>query len=312
MSLPPSPPAALHPFKIAVMGAGAVGGYYGGMLARAGHEVMMIGRPAHVQAIQRAGLHFQALSFDEHVPMAASTEPAAVADADLVLFCVKSTDTETAARSLAPHLRPQAVLLSLQNGVDNPGRLRACLPGHTVLGTAVYVAAGMAGPGHVQHFGRGELVIEDSSASAEIARQLAAAGIPTEVSAQLAGTLWAKLIVNCAYNALSAITQMPYGPLAQREGVAAVLHDVVEECMAVARAEGIEVPGDPHAAVRGIAQSMPGQLSSTARDLAAGKPTEIEHLNGLVVRRGEALGVPTPANRVLQVVVNLLQRKPGT
>lgn len=298
-------------FRIAVMGAGAVGAFYGGMLARAGHEVVLIGRPAHVAAIRQQGLHFQAQSFDEHLAVAASTEPSAATGADVVLFCVKSTDTETAAAALRPHLAPQAVVLSLQNGIDNPPRLRASLPGHSVLGTAVYVAVGMAGPGHLQHFGRGELVIEDSPASAEIARQFAEAGIPTEVSGQLAGTLWAKLIVNCAYNALSAITQQPYGPLAASPGVPALLHDVVEECLAVARAEGVSVPGDPHEAVRGIARTMPGQLSSTARDLAAGKPTEIDHLNGLIVRRGEALGVPTPANRVLQVLVQLMQQPPA-
>ena len=121
--------------------------------------------------------------------------------------------------------------------------------------------------------------------------------------------LWAKLIVNCAYNALSAIAQLPYGRLVQGDGVLAVMRDVVEECLAVAARSGVRVPGDAWQAVERIAQSMPGQLSSTAQDLARGKPTEIDHLNGFVARRGEALGVATPANRALTALVKLLERK---
>jgi len=167
----------------------------------------------------------------------------------------------------------------------------------------------MAGPGHVKHHGRGELVIAPSGRSEEVARHLEAAGVPTQISANVRGSLWAKLILNCAYNALSAVTQLPYGVLAKGIGVTDVIRDVVAECLAVAKAEGVEVPGDTDAAVRGIAQSMPSQYSSTAQDLARGKLSEIDHLNGLVVRRGEALGVPTPANRVLFVLVKLLEGK---
>ena len=128
--------------NIAVMGAGAVGCYYGGMLARAGHEVVLIGRPAHVQAIHAAGLLLQTQAFTERVALAASTEARAVQGAQWVLFCVKSTDTESAARAMAPHLRPGAIVLSLQNGVDNAERLQALLPQHLVL-PAVTLAAGI-------------------------------------------------------------------------------------------------------------------------------------------------------------------------
>jgi 2-dehydropantoate 2-reductase len=179
-----------------------------------------------------------------------------------------------------------------------------------VAAAVVYVATGMAGPGHVKHNGRGELVIAPSRRSEEVARHLAAAGVPTQISDNVRGSLWAKLILNCAYNALSAITQLPYGVLVQGTGVSDVIRDVVAECLAVAKAEGVEVPGDTDAALRGIAQTMPAQYSSTAQDLARGKLSEIDHLNGLVVRLGEALGVPTPANRVLFVLVKLLEGKP--
>lgn len=292
------------------MGAGSVGCYFGALLARAGHAVTLIGRQAHVQAITAHGLRLQSATLDEHVRLSASTEAKAVAGADVVLLCVKSTDTETAARQIQPHLAPGALVLTLQNGVDNDERVRAVLgPAQPVAAAVVYVATAMAGPGHVRHFGRGDLLIAPSPVSERLALELAAAGIPTQVSGNVRGALWAKLVINCAYNALSAITQQPYGWLVQQDGASAVIADLVAECQAVAQADGVRMDGDVHAAVRGIAQSMPGQLSSTAQDLARGRPSEIEHLNGYVVRRGAALGLATPVNRALLVLVRMLQAK---
>ena len=297
--------------KIAVMGAGAVGCYYGGMLARAGHDVTLIGRPNHVDAIQRDGLLLDTQSFKEQVRLQASTEPSAVAGATLVLFCVKSTDTESAAAAIRPHLLPGALVLSLQNGVDNAVRLQAALPAQEVAASVVYVATEMPGPGHVKHNGRGELVIAASTTSADAAALLVAAGVPTDISSNVEGALWAKLILNCAYNALSAITQQPYGQLVQGEGVQDVIRDLVNECLAVAQADGITVPGDVWQAVERIAQTMPQQLSSTAQDLARGKRSEIDHLNGYVLRRGEVLGIATPVNRVMHTLVKLLEESRG-
>ena len=297
--------------KIAVMGAGAVGCYYGGMLARAGHDVTLIGRPNHVDAIQRDGLLLDTQSFKEHVRLQASTEPSAVAGATLVLFCVKSTDTESAAAAIRPHLLPGALVLSLQNGVDNAVRLQAALPAQEVAASVVYVATEMPGPGHVKHNGRGELVIAASPSSAEAAALLIAAGVTTDIYTNVEGALWAKLILNCAYNALSAITQQPYGQLVQGEGVQDVIRDLVNECLAVAQADGITVPGDVWQAVERIAQTMPQQLSSTAQDLARGKRSEIDHLNGYVLRRGEVLGIATPVNRVMHTLVKLLEESRG-
>lgn len=290
------------------MGAGAVGCYFGGLLARAGHDVTLIARAEHVEAIRRDGLRMETRTFDERVRVAASADPAAVQGADLVLFCVKSTDTEGAGAQLRPFLGPEALVLCLQNGVDNADRLRTVLPPRQVAAAVVYVATEMAGPGHVKHHGRGELVIEPSARSAEAAHALADAGVPTEVSANVRGALWAKLIINCAYNAVSAIAQRPYGENVAGVGIPEVMADVVDECLAVARAEGVQLPGDMHEAVRRLVETMPTQTSSTAQDLARGKPTEIDHLNGLVVRRGAAHGIPTPANRVLWALVKLLER----
>ena len=296
--------------QVAVMGAGAVGCYYGGMLARAGHPVTLIGRPQHVQAMRQKGLQLDTQSFQANLQVKADTEPAGVAGARLVLFCVKSTDTLSAAEAMAPFLDPGTILLSLQNGVDNAERLRAALP-QEVVAAVVYVATEMAGPGHVKHNGRGDLVIGTSASSGEVAALFTDAGVPVTVSDNVTGELWGKLIVNCAYNALSAISKMPYGRMVQGEGVASVMDDVVLECLAVAQAAGVSVAGDVRKAVPNLARGMPAQYSSTAQDLMRGKPSEIDHLNGYVVRLGESLGVKTPVNRVLLALVKLLESGAG-
>ena len=294
------------------MGAGAVGCYFGAMLARAGHHVTLIGRQAHVPAVQQHGLRLQTAKEDIHVPMTASTEVGAIAGADVVLFCVKSTDTETAAEQMKPFLRPGALVLTLQNGVDNGERVRDVLGPEIVVSDAVvYVATAMAGPGHVRHYGRGELVIAPSPLSENAATQFTAAGIPVQISDNVRGALWGKLLMNCAYNALSALTQMPYGWLVAQGGVKTVIDDVVAECMAVAKADGVKLADNIATAVHALPQSMPDQLSSTAQDLARGKPSEIDHLNGYVVQRGTTLGVATPVNRVLHVLVKLAQTPSG-
>jgi 2-dehydropantoate 2-reductase len=286
------------------MGAGAVGCYYGAMLARAGHTVTLIARPQHVEAVRRAGLRLQTSQFDEFIKLDSSTQPNAIRGAGIVLFSVKSTDTEAAGKALAPHLERDAAILTLQNGVDNAERLAATL-GREVIPAVVYVAVEMAGAGHVRHHGRGELLIGRGMGSEAIVAAFGAAGVTVEISDTVAGALWAKLIVNCAYNALSAITQLPYGRLLQGAGVPAVMDEVVNECLAVARACGVQIRGDMHETVRTLAHTMPGQYSSTAQDLARQKRTEIDHLNGFVVHKGEAHGVPTPVNRVLLALVKL-------
>ncbi|WP_420225064.1 ketopantoate reductase family protein [Pigmentiphaga litoralis] len=291
--------------KIAVMGAGAVGCYYGGMLGRAGHDVTLIGRPQHVDAIQRQGLRLDAPGVDAPVRVAATTEPDGVQGADLVLFCVKSTATESAGRELLPFLAPHTVVLTLQNGVDNAERLQSVLQNHLVVPTVVYVATEMVGAGHVRHHGRGELVIGPSHRSADVAAALRAAGVQTDISDNVLGALWEKLLMNCVYNALSALSQTPYGRLIDGVEVRGTMRDVMEECLAVAAAAGVRVGPSMWDAVERIAVTMPTQLSSTAQDMARGRASEIDHLNGHVVRKGAELGVPTPANRVLYALVKL-------
>jgi 2-dehydropantoate 2-reductase len=291
------------------MGAGAVGCYFGGMLARAGHHVTLIARQQHADAVIRHGLRIQTQSFDEQVMLSASTEASGVKGCDLVLFCVKSTDTESAGAHMRQYLPPGALVLCLQNGVDNADRLRGVLPDHAVAAAVVWVATEMAGPGHVRHHGRGELVIEPSGASDIAAHALIAAGVPTEISSNVRGALWTKLIINCAYNAISAISQRPYGECVQGEGVRAVMRDVVDECLVVASASGVQLPQDIHATVEKLADAMPMQYSSTAQDLARGKRSEIDFLNGYIVREGAKCGVEVPVNRVLWSLVKLIESK---
>lgn len=294
--------------KVAVIGAGAVGCYYGGMLARAGHQVVLVGRAPHVTAIRRAGLLMDTLSFNERVPLEATVEASAIKGARLVLCCVKSTDTVSAATEMAAFLDPNMLILSLQNGVDNAERLHSLLQ-HDVAPAVVYVASEMAGPGHVKHKGRGELVIGTSGYSNELFDLFTSAGVPVQISDNVAGALWAKLILNCAYNALSAITQLPYGRLMQGMGVENVMCDVVRECLSIAQTEGVTLTADIWGSIQQIAHTMPSQLSSTAQDLARHKPSEIDHLNGYIVRKGNSLGIPTPANLVLTTLVKLIESR---
>jgi 2-dehydropantoate 2-reductase len=288
--------------RFAVMGAGSIGCYFGALLARAGEQVTLIGRKRHVDAINERGLLLEIGQKSDAVPIRATTHANGVADADVVLVCVKAGDTEDAGRQVAPYLKDDAILLSLQNGVDNAHRLAAIVD-RTVVPVAVYVATAMSGPGHVKHYGRGDLIIGPSPKEKEIVDRFSAAGIPVEISANAIDALWAKLILNCAYNPLSALTRLPYGRMFGVAGMETLVRDVVEECCAVAKATGISVSADILADVLGLAATMPHQSSSTAQDLKAGRRTEIDHLNGFIVRRGAQLGIPTPVNHALYTLV---------
>lgn len=298
--------------RIAVVGAGAVGSYFGAMLARAGRAVVLIGRAPHVEAIRRDGLQLQTQAGTESIRLEADTRIAAVRCADLVLFCVKSPDTEAVAREMAPHLDPGALVLSLQNGVDNAATIARHVRS-AVVPSVVYVATALPAPGRVAHFGRGDLVIGAKDPALQprlqaVVELFAGAQVPVVVSDDVMDALWRKLLLNCAYNAISAVTQQPYGRMAALPEVRAVMRDVVEEVVSVARADGQSLELDECLqAVERLAPAMPAQLSSTAQDLARGKPSEIDHLNGFVARRGAELGVPTPVNRTLHALVKLAE-----
>ncbi len=297
--------------QVAVVGAGAVGCYYGGLLLRAGHDVTFIGRQPHVDAINAHGLLLDTKTFNSRLPAKAATDTTALPSPDLVLVCVKSADTEQAGRSLAGHLKAETSVLSLQNGVDNAPRLAAVI-GHAVLPVVVYVGSEMAGPGHVRHHGGGDLAIGASAASEALAQTLEAAGIRTTISDDIDVTLWSKLIINCAFNALSAVADISYGPMLEVAGTRDVVTRAVQEATMVARACGVSIGDDLLAHILNIPSMMPNQKSSTAQDLARGKPSEIDFLNGYVVRKGAELGIATPTNHALQLMVKLAERGKAT
>ena len=297
--------------RIAVVGAGAVGGYFGGMLARAGAPVVMIGRPAFVEAARKNGLSLDTLQFKETVRVEASAELVAVRGADLILFCVKTTDTESMARALAPLLSSSATVVSLQNGVDNAEKIRAA--GIDPLSAVVYVAASVPEPAHVKHVGRGDLVVGPRNARTEkFSALFERAGVACRISDNIDGELWTKLIWNCALNAISALGRAKYGQIAASDDARKVVETVVNEVLEVARAAGMQLPGveTPQAGLAGalkIATQMSSAISSTGQDLMRGKRTEIDSLNGYISRRGAELGISTPVNHALYALVKLAE-----
>jgi len=295
----------MHAERIAVVGAGAVGCYYGGMLARGGVPVTLIGRTPHVDAINRDGLFLERSDFQGHVKLFADTRLEALRDAGIVLLCVKTIDTETASASLVPHLAKDALLYSFQNGVDNVDRIRRAT-GIAARPAAVWVACAMSGPGRVKHNGRGDIVLGEESRLAVILRD---AGVPCRVSDNIAGELWTKFVINCAYNALSALTRARYQVLKNNPQTRDVMNALVAEVVAVAPAAGVTLPSAEELmdAVVRLGDAMATATSSTEQDLARGRATEIDSLNGYVARRGLELGVPTPVNRTLHALVKMLE-----
>jgi 2-dehydropantoate 2-reductase len=304
---------------IAVVGAGALGCLFGGMLARAGAPVTLIGRANHVSAIRRNGLVFESGAASEAIALVATEDMAAVGGAALVLFCVKSTDTDTAVGMMAPHLAADALVLSLQNGVDNVERIRAQV-GNQAFPALVYAGAEMAAPGHVRHTGTGDTVIGRLTAYARrdgsdhalldaIASLLAGAGVPVRISEAIEVDLWTKLALNCAYNAISALGGVRYGEMVTLPEIRATMQAAVREVVAVASANGVRLADDMVDAAIKLAERMPVTMSSTAQDIRRGRRTEIDHLNGYVAREGDAHGIDVPVNRTLHALIKLLERR---
>ena len=300
--------------RIAVVGAGAVGGYFGGMFARAGAPTVFVGRRHFADALNSRGLVLDKSQGLERIRARATTEMSAVRDCSLILFCVKANDTRETANQLAPFLRPDATVVCLQNGVDNADQVRAAA-NVVVLPAAVYVAVSMPEPGRVKHLARGDLIIgPPSEKTTEVANLFISAGIPCRISDNIEGELWVKLLCNCALNAISALGHAPYGEIAQNSDAKLLMQHIVDEVLAVGQAGGVVLPGirdreSGMAAAMEIATQMADALSSTAQDLDRGRPTEIDALNGYVARRAAKLGIPAPVNHALFTLVKLAEQK---
>jgi 2-dehydropantoate 2-reductase len=304
-----------NPQRVAVVGAGAVGSYFGATLARAGVDVTLIGRASHVAAIERDGVRVLQGDHEWQAQVRAATDVSAARNADLVLVTVKSSDTTGAAQALKSQLGRGARVLSLQNGVDNAALIAAEIA-EPVYAAVVYVGVQMDGAGVVRHTGRGDLVIGLPRAMpargnadgdlAAISGLFEAAGVRCPVAADIDAALWTKLTLNCAFNAISALGGSRYGRMAANPSVRAVMEEAIAEVVAVAVAEGVVLDAaELVAATWKLADAMPGQRSSTAQDLERGKATEIDALNGLVARVGAKAGVATPVNATLHALVKL-------
>ncbi|MGH9713795.1 MAG: ketopantoate reductase family protein [Candidatus Acidiferrales bacterium] len=318
MTTPSPKNSALTSARVAVLGAGAVGSYFGGMLARAGAQVTLIARAAQVEAIRRSGLFLDTVTFQERIKVAASTDVSAAREAEFVLFCVKTIDTEDAARLLSPYLSPNAIVISLQNGVDNVARIRGAT-GIDALPAVVYIAAALPEPGHMKHSGRGEIIageLPEPSHTASlqppraerVVELFTAAGVPCRLSANIEIDLWTKMVMNCAGNAVTAIAQTSFAHAARNPQSRELMRQVIEETVRVGRATGVQLP-EAGWVEKGIknAEGLGDATSSMAQDVARGKRTEIDSLNGYIVRRGKELGVTVPVSETLYALVKLIE-----
>jgi 2-dehydropantoate 2-reductase len=289
--------------KIAVMGAGGIGGYFGGLLARAGEDVTFIARGRHLEAIQKNGLQVRSAAGDFHVRPTATPDPAAVGPVDLVLFCVKGSDTDAAGLQIRPMVGSQTVVLCLLNGVDNEEKLAARLGDGHVMAGVVHILSTISAPGVIsQTAGPRSLKFgeEDGRLTPRAERILAllkGAGIQAELSTRIQVDLWEKFLFICAQGGVTALARLCIGEILGCAETARLYRDVMEEVAAVGRAKGVPLAADAVDRAMAFARGLqPGMRSSLAYDLSLGNRLEVETLAGSVVRYGREAGVPTPFN----------------
>src|SRR5215469_16374444 len=303
--------------RIAVVGAGAVGGYFGGMFTRAGAATVFIGRKHFADAVNSKGLVLDKSEGEERISAKATVDMSAIQDCSLILLCVKANDTSATSAQMAPFVRPNATVVCLQNGIDNADQVRAAA-NVAALPAVVYVAVSVPESGRVKHLARGDLIIgPPSEKTTDLADLFIRAGIPCRLSDNIEGELWLKLLRNCALNAISAMGRARYGQIAQHTNAKQLMQSIVDEVLAVARAAGVVMPGiddreSGMASAMELAMQMADAFSSTAQDLNRGRPTEIGALNGYIARRGAELGVPVPANHALFTLVKLAEQRAVT
>ena len=302
--------------RLLVVGAGGVGGYFGARLVRAGRPVTFLARGAHLAAMRRDGLRVRsAVDGDWVVKVDAVDDVAGQPAADVVLFCVKSFDTESAAVAIRPVIGPQTAVVSLQNGVDNEETLERVLgSGHAVGGVA-YVFATIDSPGVIAHRLAGRLVVGelDGRPSPRLERLcalFAAAAVPAEVTSDIRRALWEKYLMISAQAGITALTRAPIGVIRAVPETWQMYRAIVEELAAVARAAGVPLAAEAVESIMSAAAGLaPEALSSLYHDLVQGRRLELEALHGHAVRLGRRLGVPTPT--VLAVYAALRPHRDG-
>ncbi len=304
--------------RICILGAGALGSVFGGLLAEAGHDVTLINRnAAHVGAIRASGLKLCAGGSERIVRVAAATGTEGMAVVDLVIVLVKSQDTASALLAARNIIGPQTLLLSLQNGLGHEEILADIAGRERVLGGKTYVGGGMLAPGQVSASTKGKETIIgelDGGTSPRVealAKTLTDAGLMTIVSPDIASAMWDKLLVNVATGAVAGITGLTYGDLYAVPEIEATAIAAVSEAMAVAKASGIALQTtDPRAPWVKAAAGLPPEFkTSMLQSLEKGARTEIDFINGAIVRAGQRAGLPTPVNATLVALVKGVERK---
>jgi 2-dehydropantoate 2-reductase len=286
------------------MGAGGMGGYFGGRLARAGEPVAFVARGDHLRAIQAGGLVVRSITGDFAVRAPATDDPRRVPElmgpVDLVLFCVKSYDTAAAAEAIRPALGPDTAVLTLQNGVVNEETLGRALGPERVLGGLVYGFAVIEAPGVIRHTQGGRIVFGelDGAVRPRTARILEAgrrAGFPIEIAPDIRRALWEKYLTICALSGMTALSRRPIGDVRACPESRRMYRAILEELAALARAEGVALADDA------VEQGMAGadrldadSYASLYHDLTRGRRLELEALQGHAVRLGARHGIPTP------------------
>ena len=289
--------------RITVMGTGGLGGFFAGVLARAGHDVTCIARGEHLAAIHAGGLTVRSpRTGDFTVRLKATDDPQDIGPVDLVLFCVKTYDLDPAARLVRPLVDTQTVVIPVQNGLDAAERLGAILGRGHVLGGVSYVGGSIEAPGVVREGGAGALLFGEPAGgtSARVERLLEVfreAGLPAERHTDIRLAVWQKFLMICAISGLAALTRLPFGPIRDCPETAALLRGLLDETEAVARAHGVPLPADAvKSALAAVRAVEPSRRSSMYTDLVAGRRLELEALNGTLVRLGRDRGIPTPLN----------------
>jgi 2-dehydropantoate 2-reductase len=301
--------------RIAVMGSGAVGGYFGAKLAAAGHDLAFIARGKHLDEMKANGLRVKSPNGDLHIHHAKFTgETQQVGKVDLILFCVKSYDTDFAAEMVRPMVSDQTTLLSLQNGIDNPEKLARIHGDRQVLPAVVYVGAQLTAPGVIAHSNGGRIIFGQmdggaSETSKVIQRTFVEAGIPCEISTEIQKMQWTKLLWNVPFCAISCLTRANMKEIVESESLTQLALDCMAEVRAAARTKGIDLPRKLFDDVLTFSRSLGEFKPSMLQDLEANKPLEYEAFNGVVVRLLQAAGQPAVTNQIFFGALKFLDKR---
>ena len=288
--------------RIAVIGAGGVGGGFGAALAKAGADVTFVARGAHLAAMQANGLRILGGRGEIHVaPTQATDDPASIGPVDIVLFCVKLWDVESAGEAIRPLVGPETGVIPLQNGIDASDRLLPILGARAVMGGVAQISATIAEPGVIRQTGTMQRMIFgelDGSLSARAKRFLAvcqSAGFDVELTGDIRTALWEKFVLLVGISSLTAITRLPIGKLRDDPEILWLMEAIQHEVVAVGRAEGVHfADGFVASRMAGIAAMPPATMASMAMDLTRGNRIELQWLAGKVAALGRIRGVPTP------------------